>query len=74
MDNGKKFLQALGQRIRDLRLERNWSQEELAKRSGLHRTYISSVEQGKRNLAALNLRGLARAYRINLAELFDGIA
>ena len=73
MTGDERFLRALGRRIRELRLAKGWSQEELARRSGLHRTYISSVEQGKRNLAALNLRGLARAYRMSMSELFKGI-
>ena len=73
MTGEDKFLQAMGQRIRALRTRKGWSQEQLADRSGLHRTYISSVEQGKRNLAALNLRGLARAFGISLSKLFAGI-
>lgn len=73
MTGEDKFLRALGHRIRALRARKGWSQEYLADRSGLHRTYISSVEQGNRNLAALNLRGLARAFGIPLSKLFAGI-
>ena len=73
MTGEQKFLRKLGQRIRLLRVQKGWSQEELAQQSGLHRTYISSVEQGKRNLAALNLRSLAEAYGISISELFTDV-
>ena len=42
-------LKRVGANIQRLRKEKGWSQEELADRTGLHRTYISSVERGKRN-------------------------
>jgi transcriptional regulator with XRE-family HTH domain len=44
MDN---FRKRFGDRIRALRNDRGWSQEELADRAGLHRTYIGSVERGE---------------------------
>jgi transcriptional regulator with XRE-family HTH domain len=73
MAGEREFLKALGRRIRQLRTQRGWSQEHLADRAGLHRTYISSVEQGRRNLAILNVRGLAKAFGLSLAEFFAGI-
>ncbi len=45
MDICKKF----GARVKELREAQKWSQEELADRTGLHRTYISAVERGVRN-------------------------
>lgn len=42
-------LKRVGANIQRLRKEKGWSQEELADRTGLHRTYISSVERGRRN-------------------------
>jgi len=62
-----------GSRVRHLRLARAWSQEELAFRSNLHRTYIGAVERGERNIAALNLRKLGAAFHIPLSELFSGV-
>lgn len=64
------FLRALGQRIRERRQSRKWTQAELARRCELHRTFIGSVERGERNVSILNLRLIARVLRIALADLF----
>jgi len=64
-----RFLQALGFRIRELRLARGLTQEQLGERCELHRTFIGSVERGERNLSILNLRLIARVLRVPLAEL-----
>jgi len=61
---------AFGDRLRALRLEAGISQEELASRSGLHRTYVSSVERGQRNIALANIHSLADALGIDVRELF----
>ena len=63
------FLRELGIRIRGHREQHGWTQEELGKRCGLHRTFIGSVERGERNLAILNLRLIARVLRVPLAIL-----
>ena len=57
MDTLKKF----GEKVRELRTKKGISQEELAELSGLHRTYISSVELGKRNVSLINIYALAKA-------------
>lgn len=59
-----------GARIRQLRNDRGWSQEELADRAGLHRTYIGSVERGEQNLSLVNIERLAATLSVSLAELF----
>jgi len=60
-----------GQRLRELRQARGLSQEELAFRSGLHRTYVSSAERGERNVALVNLEKLAKALDADICELFS---
>ena len=60
-----------GQRIRTLRKERGWSQEELAELSGLDRTYISGIERGLRNVALRNIEALAKALEVSIGELFE---
>ncbi|MCE2472541.1 MAG: helix-turn-helix transcriptional regulator [Anaerolineae bacterium] len=54
-ENETRFLMRIGQRIRILRETQNMTQEQLSFKCGLHRTYISSVERGERNIALINL-------------------
>jgi len=62
-----------GKRIRELRLKKKWSQEKLAEESGLHWTYISGIERGKRNLGIENVMKLARALKVDVGQLFKGV-
>jgi transcriptional regulator with XRE-family HTH domain len=62
---------AFGRRVRELRQARGYSQEELAERSGLHRTYISSLERGQRNVGLDNVHVLAEALGVPAAGLFE---
>jgi transcriptional regulator with XRE-family HTH domain len=52
-----------------VRTEKGISQEELAQRSGLHRTYVSSVERGERNISLINIAKLANALGVKPSEL-----
>ena len=63
----------LGARIRELRTEMGLPQEELAEISGLHRTYVGSVERGERNLTLASIETLARSLRTSVSDLFRGI-
>jgi transcriptional regulator with XRE-family HTH domain len=62
-------MSAFGQKVKEARQEKHMSQEELAFRSGLHRTYISSIERGKRNVSLVNIRRLANALGVPLQDL-----
>lgn len=55
--------------MRELRAERDLSQEELGQRAGLHRNYIGGVERGERNIARAALLRLAAGLDVPLAEL-----
>lgn len=68
--NDAQFLRDVGDRIRDHRQARKWTQADLAQRCRLHRTYIGSVERGERNVSLLNLRRIARVLRVPLPKLF----
>lgn len=65
--------QMLGRRVQALRTARQWRQEDLALATGLHRTYIGSVERGERNVSLDNLVRIARALDITVAELLQGV-
>lgn len=63
--------QQLGNKIRELRKARGYSQEQFAPICGLDRTYIAGVESGKRNITIENAQKLANALNVSMAELFD---
>lgn len=63
--------ETLGKRIKFLRNEIGISQEELADRAEIDRTYITSVECGKRNISIVNIEKIAKALEVTLSKLFD---
>ncbi len=65
----KHLLRAIGLKIRERRLERGFSQEELAERCGLHRTYVGSVERGERNITIQSLSAIAQALDMPLSTI-----
>src|SRR4051812_9018518 len=58
-----------GKRLREVRTRKGISQERLAELAGLHRTYVSSVERGERNISLINIEGLAEALGVPMADL-----
>lgn len=60
-----------GGKIRNFRKEKGISQEELAFRSGLHRTYISDIERGARNVSLKNIEKIAKALGVKSQILFS---
>lgn len=64
---------ALGRRIRQLRVERGYTQESLGLEIGMHRTYVGHVERGEKNVSAMNLFKLADGLGVELQELFAGV-
>ena len=67
------LLKLLGKKIHDLRAAKNWSQEEFAHVSGLHRTYIGQIERGEKNISFDNLSRVAGALGVNLSALLEGL-
>ena len=61
----------VGNRIKELRKIKGISQETLAHIAELDRTYISSVERGKRNISILNLEKITKALNVSLSEFFN---
>ena len=61
----------LGLHIKKLRNEKGISQEELANRAELDRTYITSVEKGRRNISIVNIEKICNALNVSLKEFFN---
>ena len=62
--------QVFGRNVRLCREALGWSQERLAEESGLHRTYISGIESGKRNVTISVVAEIAAALRVPVEKLF----
>lgn len=61
----KKF----GEKLKEIRTQKGLSQEKLAFKSGLHRTYISDIERGARNVSLINIEKIAKALGVSNSEL-----
>jgi len=68
--NHSEILKKFGETVKNLRKLRNISQEELAFRAQLDRSYIGGIERGERNLSLLNIIRIADALEVPLPELF----
>ena len=66
------ILEKFARRIRGERLKRKLSQEALAEKAGVHRTYIGMIERAEKNVTLTTIERLAKALELDIAELFDG--
>ena len=66
----KDIKKEFGDRLRVLRRERQLSQEDLALKCGLDRTYVGGVERGERNISLLNIHKIASALGISPKDFF----
>lgn len=69
----KSTLRLLGEEIRLRRKSLGLNQEELAEGAGLHRTFISSVERGKKNISILSLEALATSLDVSMTDLIAAV-
>ena len=69
----QEILLALGQRVRELRKRKGFSQEGFADLAGVHRTWMGAVERGERNLSFHNLVLISKALGITLSRLLSGV-
>jgi transcriptional regulator with XRE-family HTH domain len=67
----ESILKLVGKRIRDLRKERGYSQEQLGELADLNYTYIGGVERAETNISVLNLTKIAQALNVGIYELFS---
>jgi len=73
MKENTNILIQFGEIIRDLRKENNLSQEKLAEKADLHRTYIGMIERAEKNITLLSMQKIAKAFDISLSELLKKI-
>ena len=66
----KTTLQKFGIKVRKERLKLGLSQEELASRAGVHRTYIGMIERAEKNITLENIEKIALALKISLPDIF----
>ena len=67
------ILERFGQRVRELRVKRGWSQDQFAHECGLDRTYMGGIERGERNLALRNIERIANALGVTISHLMSGL-
>ena len=65
--------QKFGNRVRELRMQRNISQEKFALQIDMDRAYLASVESGKRNISLENIKKIADGFNITLEDFFKGM-
>jgi len=71
MRTSPKILRQFGGRMKELRKNKNLSQEELGSKANLHRTYIGMVERAEKNITLINIAKIAQALDVNIKDLFE---
>ena len=67
----KDILIKFGNKVREERLKRGFSQESFAEKIGVHRTYIGMIERAEKNITLVNINKIAKALDMKLSELFS---
>lgn len=71
MDSKQNILIKFGERVRKIRKEKSLSQEELAHKADLHRTYIGMIERAEKNITLINIEKIANALEVDLKKLLE---
>lgn len=71
LNNMENILEKFGLKVREERLKAGLSQEELADKAGLHRTYVGMIERAEKNVTLRNIAKIAKALDVELIALFD---
>ncbi len=67
----KEILIKFGKKVREIRIKQNLSQERLATKAGVHRTYIGMIERAEKNITLENIEKVAKALGLPVRELFN---
>lgn len=65
----KEILIKFGKKVREIRIKQNLSQEKLATKANVHRTYIGMIERAEKNITLENIEKVAKALKMNINEL-----
>lgn len=65
------LISEFGERIKQLRNQKNISQEKLSFSTGFHKTYIGMIERGERNISLTNIAVFAKVFEMSISELLD---
>lgn len=68
-----EILKIFGKRIKELRKKNNMSQEKLAEKTGIHRTYLGVIERGEKSISIEIIEKLSKALNISISELFKDL-
>ncbi len=71
MDLKHPILIKFGNKVREIRKEQGFSQEELAHKADLHRTYIGMIERAEKNITLINIEKIANALEVSLKTLLE---
>jgi len=69
MQDQKRF----GETVRELRMQKGWSQDVFADRSGIHRADVGAIERGERNITLRTMRIIADTLGVKVADLLKGL-
>lgn len=65
------ILTLFGHRVREERLKQQLSQEQLAAKAGVHRTYVGMIERAEKNITLTNIEKFAKALGLSISQLFE---
>lgn len=71
MEVSSNILVSFGQKVKAIRKTQGISQEELAFRANLHRTYIGMIERAEKNITLMNIEKIANALEVSICELLQ---
>lgn len=69
----KTVLKKFGEKVKKERLKQKLSQEDLAKKAGVHRTYIGMIERAEKNITLINVEKVAGGLGIEVSEIFKDL-